>query len=99
MSDETAANPHNLQSELEQARLSSARLLEAFAQKLGAASARMPFGRGAADTFERAARYVQGHSVRDMAAGMGRTVRRHPAPSIAVAVVAGFLVGRAIRSR
>ena len=101
MADEIvpAANPHDLQTELDQSRESAARLLEAFARKLGSVAGRVPLGRGAAVSVGRAARYVQHHSVRDMAAGIGRIVRRHPAPSIALAVVAGFLVGRALRSR
>ncbi len=99
MSEETlpAGNPRDLEGELEQSRQSAARLLEAFARKLGSVGGRMPFGRKAAGSFGRAARYVQDYAVRDMAAGIDRIVRKNPVPSIMLAVVAGFLVGRAIQ--
>jgi ElaB/YqjD/DUF883 family membrane-anchored ribosome-binding protein len=90
-----AANPHDLQGELEQSRESAARLLDALARKLGTVGGM----RGAACRAGRAARYVHDHSVRDMVAGIDRFVRRYPVPSAALAVVAGFLAGRVIRSR
>jgi ElaB/YqjD/DUF883 family membrane-anchored ribosome-binding protein len=46
-----------------------------------------------------AAHYVQAHSVKDVLNGIERAARRRPVATIAIAVVAGFLVGRAIRSR
>jgi ElaB/YqjD/DUF883 family membrane-anchored ribosome-binding protein len=97
MPDETAPakSPQDLQSELHQSRESAARLLENLDRKIGANRA----VRNAANTMNRAAHYVQVHSARDMAAGMERLVRQRPAYSIAAAVVAGFLVGRALRSR
>jgi ElaB/YqjD/DUF883 family membrane-anchored ribosome-binding protein len=97
MPDETAPaqSPQDLQSELDQSRESAARLLENLARKIGANRA----VRNAASGVNRAAQYVQHHSVKDLAAGMERLVRLRPAYSIAAAVVAGFLVGRALRSR
>ena len=71
------------------------RLLESLAQKIGAA----PVVRSAAGSVQRAADYVQAHSVKDLFIGIERAARRRPAATIGIALVAGFLVGRAIRSR
>lgn len=79
--------------ELEKSRESAARLLETLAEKIGTAR------RTASGTMQRAAEYVQAHSVRDMAADVESAVRWRPVVSIAAAVVAGFLVGRVIRRR
>jgi ElaB/YqjD/DUF883 family membrane-anchored ribosome-binding protein len=96
MADETisAHNARELQ-EVERSRESAARLLETLAQKVGGNRA----VRTAATGVQRAAHYVQAHGVKDVATGIERVVRQRPAASIAVAVVAGFLVGRALRSR
>jgi ElaB/YqjD/DUF883 family membrane-anchored ribosome-binding protein len=98
MADESAAaqSPQELQSELDQSRESAARLMESLARKLGATTKTV---RKASGGVHRAAHYVQVHSAKDMAAELERLVRRRPAYSIAAAVVAGFLVGRALRSR
>jgi ElaB/YqjD/DUF883 family membrane-anchored ribosome-binding protein len=88
-------SPENMEVALAESRASAVRLLENLAQKIGASRA----VKTAADSFEKAAQYVQAKSVKDLAAGIDRAVRRRPASSIAVAVVAGFLVGRALRSR
>jgi ElaB/YqjD/DUF883 family membrane-anchored ribosome-binding protein len=53
----------------------------------------------AKDSVGRAAHYVHDHSPKDMAAGLERLVRRRPGAALAVAVVAGFLIGRSIRRR
>lgn len=97
MPDETVSTQgsQDLIAELEKSRESAARLLESLAQKIGAA----PVVRTAADGVQRAAHYVQAHSVKDVLNGIERAARRRPAATIAIAVVAGFLVGRAIRSR
>ena len=97
MPDETASplSPQDLQSELDESRESAARLLETLARKIGASRA----VRNAATGARRAANYVQRYSAKDVVAGAERVVRRRPAVSIAVAVVAGFLVGRALRSK
>jgi hypothetical protein len=55
--------------------------------------------RSAAGSVQRAAQYVQDHSVKDILSGLDRAARRRPAIAIGVAVLAGFLVGRAFRSR
>jgi hypothetical protein len=97
VTDETvsARGPQDLTSELEQSRKSAARLLEGLAQRLGAA----PAVHSAAEGVQRAAHYVQAHSVKDIWSGIGSAARRRPVAAIGIAVVAGFLVGRAIRSR
>ena len=97
MADETisARNAYELQAEVEKSRESAARLLDTLAQKIGANRA----VRSAASGVQRAAHYVQAHSVKDVASGLEQAVRGQPAASIAIAAVAGFLVGRALRSR
>jgi ElaB/YqjD/DUF883 family membrane-anchored ribosome-binding protein len=97
MADETAPaqKPENLEVELEKSRESAARLLETLARKVGAVSA----VRSAKGGLHRAAHYVHAHSTEDMAAEIERLVCRRPAYSIGVAIVAGFLVGRALRPR
>ncbi len=97
VADETlsARNAQELQAEVEKSRESAARLLDTLAQKVGGNRA----VRSAASGVQRAAHYVQAHSVKDVAAGIERVVRSRPATALAVAVVAGFLVGRALRPR
>jgi hypothetical protein len=46
-----------------------------------------------------AAHYVQEHYLRETVTGLGRIIRRYPAPSLGGAAVAGFMVGRALRRR
>jgi ElaB/YqjD/DUF883 family membrane-anchored ribosome-binding protein len=87
--------PREIERELEESRESAARLRDSLAQKLGIRSA----VRNATSGVQRAAHYVQVHSVKDMATGFERLVLRRPATSVAAAVIAGFLVGRALRSR
>lgn len=50
---------------------------------------------GAADKLQGAARYVREKNVRDMGDDLGEVVRRHPGPSLLIAVAAGFLLGQA----
>ncbi len=97
MPDETAPahSPQDLQSDLEKSRESAERLLENLARKIGASRA----VRNAANSVQRAARYVHVHSARDLTAGIERLVRRRPGYAIAFAIAAGFLVGRAVRPR
>jgi hypothetical protein len=96
VSDDTSAREaHELQAEAEKSRASAARLLDTLARKVG--SHRVV--RGATTELERAGRQVQSLSVKDVAIGIGRAVRSRPASAMAIAVVAGFLIGRAIRSR
>jgi hypothetical protein len=97
MADEmiSAHNAHELQAEVERSRESAARLLDTLAQKVGANRAM----RSAASGVQRAAHYVQAHSMKDVATGIERAVRSRPGAAMAVAVIAGYLAGRAFRSR
>ena len=90
-----AQNPEQLQSELDKSREVSARLLDNLAKKIRL----NPAVRGAASGLGRAARYMRGETVRNATAGLDRVVRERPFYSIAIAAVAGFLIGRALRSR
>ena len=95
MADETIRDEtgRQMQVELDRSREHSARLLDDLAQKIGAKRA----VRGAAGKVHRAAHYVQAHSVKAVVTGIDRTIRSRPASSIAVAVLAGFILGRAWR--
>ena len=91
----SAQNAHELQAEAEKSRESAARLLDSFARKVGGSRV----VRSAASEVERAAHYVLSYPVKDVVAGIDRAVRSRPGSAIAIAVIAGFLVGRALRSR
>ena len=95
--DETisAQSARELMDEVERSRESAARLLDTLAQKIGASRAVST----ATTTVRRAAHYVQTHSVKDMAFEIESAVRNRPAQAVAIAAVAGFLAGRALRSR
>jgi ElaB/YqjD/DUF883 family membrane-anchored ribosome-binding protein len=97
VADETLSshNARELMAEVERSRESAARLLDSLAQKVGSSSA----VRRAASEVQRAAHYVQAHSVKDLAAGVDKAVRSRPAAAMAIAVVCGFLAGRVLRSR
>jgi len=88
VSDESvsARLPRELQIELEQSRASSARLMESLARKIKAPA------------FRRSA-VAPSRTVREMAAGIEKQVRKRPLPAILAAVVAGYLIGRALRHR
>jgi hypothetical protein len=91
----SAHNAHELQAEVERSRQSAARLLDTLAQKVGANAT----VRSAASNVQRAAHYVQAHSVKDVATGIERTIRSRPGAALALAVIAGYFAGRALRSR
>jgi hypothetical protein len=96
VSDDTSAREaHELQVEAEKSRESAARLLDTLARKVGGHRV----VRDATSGIERAGRHMQSLSVKDVAIGIGRAVRSRPASAMALAVVAGFLIGRALRSR
>ncbi len=78
----------DLQSELAQSRERAARLMDDLARKIGASR-----------PLRGAAQFVQDHEWSGVAAGVAKAVRGRPATSIAVAVLAGFLIGRALRPR
>ncbi len=89
----TAEASVNIQAELDEQRRKSARLLHDFALALYASAGKLPRG------VSHAAHYLQGRYVREAATGAGKFLRRHPGASMMAAVVAGFLVGRALRRR
>jgi ElaB/YqjD/DUF883 family membrane-anchored ribosome-binding protein len=95
MPDESAAaeSQEQLENDLHKSRESASQLLESLARKIGASRA----VHSAATGFERAALYVQYGTVKNLAAGVGRLVRKRPIYSIAAAVVAGVLCGKALR--
>jgi len=50
------------------------------------------------DTVKSGAKYVQEHSMGDMAGDLGDLIKRNPIPAILVALGLGFLCARAMRS-
>ena len=94
------AGPSSVREGLEQQRQTSARLLNELAAALsksaGSVSERAA---AAARRTGQAAHYVQERYLKEAATGLGRFIRRHPASSLLVAVIAGFAVGQAIRRR
>ena len=57
------------------------------------------FAHGAADRLTTTADYVRKHDVNQMVADVESLVKNNPGPSLAVAAVFGFLVGRAVSRR
>jgi ElaB/YqjD/DUF883 family membrane-anchored ribosome-binding protein len=51
---------------------------------------------GTADKLEATANYIRENDLRDMLEDVQDVVRRHPGPALAIAAVAGFLVGKAL---
>jgi hypothetical protein len=88
-----ADTPGSIQAELEIEQRKSARLLHDFALALYNSAGRVP------RSVTQAAHYLQGRYVREAATGAGRLIRRNPGAAVLAAVVAGFLIGRAIRRR
>jgi ElaB/YqjD/DUF883 family membrane-anchored ribosome-binding protein len=74
--------------ELARSRESAGRLLQSLAAQIRAVPA-----------MQSAAQYWQEHSPTEIASVVNRAVRRNPVPAIAVALVAGFLLGRALEGR
>lgn len=86
--------------ELERERRTSRRLLNELASAISTSATHA--GGAMASAARRtghAAQYVQDQYLREMVTGLGRFIRRHPAPSIAAVLLAGFLAGRALRNR
>jgi ElaB/YqjD/DUF883 family membrane-anchored ribosome-binding protein len=52
----------------------------------------------AADKMETASGYLREHEVSDMLTDVQTLVRQHPTESLVVALAAGFLLGRALKS-
>jgi hypothetical protein len=51
-----------------------------------------------ADTMERGGRYLEREGLTGMAEDVTATIKRHPVPSLLIALGIGFLIGRALRS-
>lgn len=96
--------PETMRAELERERLSSARLRSDFASAIRSSAGTVKEKAGtsaawAAREARHAAHYVQDHYLGEWSVGLVRFVRRHPAPALIVAVVAGYAAGRALRRR
>ena len=94
----------SMRSELEKQRQTSLRLLNDLASAIYRSASQVTNRAGgavasAARRTGSAAQYVQDQYLREMVTGLGRFIRRHPAPSLAAAVIAGIVVGRALRNR
>lgn len=89
--------PAMMRTELERQRQDTRRLLNDMASAIAKSAGHV--GRRAGTAAGHAAQYVQEHRVGEMVTGLGRFIRRHPASTLAGAVIAGFLVGRALRNR
>ncbi len=96
--------PETMRAELEKQRQSSARLRDDFARAIrsSAGTAREKAGASAAwaaREARQAVHYVQDRYLREWSIGLGRFIRRHPAPAVIVLVAAGYALGRALRRR
>lgn len=96
--------PETMRAELEKQRQSSARLMDDFAHAIrsSAGTVREKAGTSAAwaaREARQAAHYVQDRYLREWSIGVGRFVRRHPAPALIVLLAAGYALGRALRRR
>jgi ElaB/YqjD/DUF883 family membrane-anchored ribosome-binding protein len=94
----------SMRTELEKQRQTSRRLLNDLGSAIykSASHVRNRAGGAMASAARRtgnAAHYVQEQYLREMVTGLGRFIRRNPAPSLAAVLIAGFLVGRALRNR
>jgi ElaB/YqjD/DUF883 family membrane-anchored ribosome-binding protein len=54
--------------------------------------------RSVGDTIEHGGKYLEEHSLGDMASDLGGLIKRNPVPAVLVAVCVGFLLSRAFRS-
>jgi ElaB/YqjD/DUF883 family membrane-anchored ribosome-binding protein len=97
MKEAVAGNGHpaTIHAEFEVSPRSAANLLHQFRYRLQ----NNRTVRRAKHTVERAAHYVHDHSPRFLAAEVQRLVRQRPGAALAVAAVAGFLIGRSLRRR
>jgi ElaB/YqjD/DUF883 family membrane-anchored ribosome-binding protein len=94
----------SMRSELEKQRQTSSRLLNDLGSAIYKSASQVTNRAGgamasAARRTGHAAHYVQEQYLREMVTGLGRFIRRNPAPSLAVVLIAGFMVGRTLRNR
>ena len=92
--------PASMRTELEKQRETSARLLSDLACAISRSAGHVRRGAGsAARRTGHAAQYVQEHYMRDMATGLGRFIRRHPAPTLVAAILTGYVAARVLQRR
>ncbi len=95
--------PPRLAADLEKERQSSARLMDKLSESIKANIPSKEEARemlhDAGTKVQDAARYVREHYLKEVTSGVEGYARRRPAASLAVAAAAGFLLGRALRSR
>ena len=100
--DKTQEFGRDAMNKIEENRVSAAGALHNAASSMHQKADKLPNGpdlaHSAADRVEAVASYLQGHDTKQMMADMETVVRRNPGPSLLVAGVLGFLVGRAFRS-
>jgi len=102
MENELTGNGHtpvdstlNLHAEFEHSPRSAANLLQQFRYRIQ----NNRTVRGAMSSMGGARDYMRDHSISDIAEEVQAMVRRKPGTALAVAALAGFLLGRAIRNR
>lgn len=100
--DKTQEFGRDAMNKIEENRMSAAGALHNAASSMHQKADKLPNGpdlaHSAADRVEAVASYLQGHDTKQMMADVETIVRRNPGPSLLVAGVLGFLVGRAFRS-
>jgi hypothetical protein len=89
-----ARGTEDLQSELAQSREAATRLMDNLARRIGASRT----VRHAASGIERAAHLVD-RDWKDVAGAVARAVRGRPGTTMIAGMLAGFLIGRALRPR
>lgn len=94
---------HKAEAKADEYRHKAADALESGAERARQLGERAPgqrtssMGRRAGESLEGAADYLNQHTLAQMSADCGMWMRRNPGPSLAMAAVAGFVVGRALR--
>ena len=100
--DKTQEFGRDAMNKIEENRVSAAGALHNAASSMHQKADKLPNGpdlaHSAADRVDAVASYLQGHDTKQMMADVETVVRRNPGPSLLVAGVLGFLVGRAFRS-
>ena len=100
--DKTQEFGRDAMNKIEENRVSAAGALHNAASSMHQKADKLPNGpdlaHSAADRVEAVASYLQGHDTKQMMADVETVVRRNPGPSLLMAGVLGFLVGRAFRS-
>ena len=100
--DKTQEFGRDAMNKIEENRVSAASALHSAASNMHQKADKLPNGpdlaHSAADRVDAVASYLQGHDTKQMLADVETVVRRNPGPSLVVAGVLGFLVGRAFRS-